>query len=185
MPLPRRIEGFAIVSEDGMIADATGVMPEALRIDGDQRFFEHGLDAVDAVVHGRHSQEEQPRSHMRRRLIVTRRIPGLAPDPANPRAVLWNPAGASFEDAWGALGITDGTLAVIGGPEVFGMFLPRYDVFHLSRAAHLRLPGGRGVFPGVPAHSPEEILRAAGLEPSPTLALDDKGTTEVTWQRPR
>ena len=27
-------------------------MPEPLKIEGDQRFFEHGLDQVDAVVHG-------------------------------------------------------------------------------------------------------------------------------------
>ena len=43
MPLIARIEGFAIVSEDGMLADAAGVMPAALQAPADQRFFEAGL----------------------------------------------------------------------------------------------------------------------------------------------
>ena len=32
MALPDRIEGLAIVSADGMIADASGVQPEALKL---------------------------------------------------------------------------------------------------------------------------------------------------------
>jgi dihydrofolate reductase len=184
MSLPHRIEGYAIVSEDGMIAAADGLMPDSLRIEADQRFFEHGLDGVDAVAHGRHSHEQQPRSHLRRRLIVTRTVAGLAPDPSNPQGLFWNPQGASFEDAWAALGLPDGTLAVIGGPEVFGMFLPRYDVFYLSRVAHLRLPGGRPVFPAVPACTPEDALCKHGLEPSRPRTLDaGKGVTVVTWSR--
>jgi dihydrofolate reductase len=31
-------------------------------------------------------------------------------------------------------------LRILGGTEIFGLFLPRYDVFHLSRVAGLRLP---------------------------------------------
>ncbi len=73
---PRRIEGYAIVSEDGMLANAAGVMPDALKFEADQRFFERGLDGVDVVVHGRHSHEQQPHSPLRRRLIVTRRVAG-------------------------------------------------------------------------------------------------------------
>lgn len=37
-----RIEGYAIVSVDGMPAEATGMMPEPLKFDADQMFFEHG-----------------------------------------------------------------------------------------------------------------------------------------------
>ncbi len=61
--------------------------------------------------------------------------------------------------------MSDGVVAIIGGPEVFGMFLPRYDAFHLSRAAEARLPGGRPVFPQVPERTPEELLRSHGLRP--------------------
>jgi hypothetical protein len=39
MPHPRRIEGYAIVSADGMLANAAGIMPEELKFDADQRFF--------------------------------------------------------------------------------------------------------------------------------------------------
>jgi len=181
---PRRIEGYAIVSADGMIANAAGIMPDELKLDADQRFFAHGLDGVDAVVHGAHSHEQQPRSHLRRRLILTRQIPALAADPSNEKALFWNPAGASFEQAWAALAVLDGSLAVIGGTEVFGMFLPRYDVFHLTRAADVRLPGGRPVFPQVPQRSPEDVLASHSLKPGSPQVLDAaSGLTVVSWRR--
>jgi dihydrofolate reductase len=184
MSRPRRIEGYAIVSEDGMLANAQGVMPDALKFDADQRFFAGGLDGHDAVVHGRHSHEQQPHSHLRRRLILTRDVPALAAYPGDDKALFWNPAGASLDDAWRALGVADGTLAVIGGTEVFGMFLDRYDAFHLSRAAHVRLPGGRPVFPDVPARRPEDVLARHGLKPGPQQVLDaQNGVTVVTWTR--
>ncbi len=85
---PRRIEGFAIVSEDGMLADATGVMPDSLKFEADQRFFENGLDAVDVVVHGRHSHEQQPHSHRRHRLIVTRAVAAVARRPGQRQSAL-------------------------------------------------------------------------------------------------
>jgi len=45
----RRIEGYVIVSTDGMIADAQGVMPQAIRNDADQTFFQAGLDRAAAI----------------------------------------------------------------------------------------------------------------------------------------
>jgi dihydrofolate reductase len=184
MPHPRRIDGYAIVSEDGMLANAEGLMPDALKLEADQRFFEQGLDGVDAVVQGRHSHEQQPRSNLRRRLILTRRVTAIAADPSNANTLLWNPTGAPFEAAWTRLGVPNGILAVIGGTEVFGMFLDRYDVFHLSRAAGVWLPGGRPVFPDVPARTPEEVLTRHGLKPGPQQILDaDKGVTLVIWRR--
>src|SRR6185312_15847198 len=94
-----RIEGYAVISEDGMIADASGVLPPQLIADADQRFFEEALNQVDIVVHGRNSAEQQPNYAKRRRIIVTRNVAAIAPDPANAKAVLWNPSGATFEDA--------------------------------------------------------------------------------------
>lgn len=184
MPLrPDRIEGYAIVSADGMLADAGGIMPAALNIEADQRFFHGSLDKADAVVHGRHSHEGGPNAARRPRLIVTRRIPGVAPHPDNPQAVLWNPAGASFEDARQALGLKGGLLAVIGGTEIFGLFLDiGYDAFHLTRADHVRLPGGRPVFPQVPASTPEDVLRSHSYKPGPARVLDEeKDVRLVTW----
>ncbi len=181
---PRRIEGYAIVSEDGMIANAEGIMPNSLKYEADQHFFECGLDGVDVLVHGRHSGECQPRSSSRRRLILTRQIPAIAADPANENALLWNPAGASFEQALTALGTPHGSVGIIGGTHVFGMFLDRYEVFHLSRASHVRLPGGRPVFPDVPARTPEEVLVSHGLERGQRQLLEPaRGLAVVTWQR--
>ena len=61
---------------------------------------------------------------------------------------------------------------MIGGPGVFGMFMDRYDVFWLSVAPHVRLPGGEPCFPGVPARSPQEILAAHGLRAGDVRMLD-------------
>jgi dihydrofolate reductase len=180
----RRIEGFAIVSADGMIANAAGVMPDALKFESDKRFFERGLDRVDVVVHGRNSHERQPHSHQRSRLIVTRRIPSLGADPSNERALFWNPAGASFEQALAKLGTPRPRVGVIGGTDVFGLFLDLYDLFHLSRAPGVRLPGGRPVFPEVPTLAPEAVLARHGLGRGRRRFLDrPNGLTIETWRR--
>jgi dihydrofolate reductase len=180
----RRIEGYAVVSEDGMIADAAGRTPDLLKFEADRRFFERGIDDVDLVVHGRHSREEQLGSGYRRRLILTREIPAVAADPSNENAVFWNPAGASFEQALAALGTPDSRIGILGGTDVFGLFLDSYDVFHLSRVPDVRLPGGRPLFPEVPIQTPEEVLARHGLRPGPRQVLDPAhGVAVVSWRR--
>lgn len=178
------IEGYVIVSADGMLADARNVMPDELKFEGDKTFFTAALDGVDLIVHGRNSYEDQPNSPRRRRIIVTSKVPAIAPDPANPKATLWNPAGASFEAACAQAGLDSGTVAVIGGPGVFGSFMPRYDVFWLSVAPGVRLPGGEPCFPGVPARSPQEILASHGLRAGEPQVLDAAHDVSVTpWRR--
>jgi hypothetical protein len=177
------IDGYAIVSGDGMLANASGVMPDELKFKADQHYFQSGLDRAAAVIQGRYSNEGGPHAEGRRRLIATRQIASLAHDPVNPNAILWNPAGASLEEALGALGVTHGILGIIGGPDVFGLFLRRgYDAFHLSRAPrHVLLPGGRPVFPEIAlGKSPEELLIASGLKPGETKVLDDEAGVTVT-----
>lgn len=182
---PFRFEGYVIVSEDGMIADASGAMPPSMIVPGDQAFFEQGLDRADIVVHGRHSQENQARSAARKRVIATRGVKSVEKGPT-PVSVLWNPQGAPFEAAAAALGVTAGTAGIIGGTGIFGHFLPRYSAFHLSRMPHVRLPGGRPVFPGVPDRTPEDILRGHGLVPGPARILDARaGVGVVTWEPKR
>ena len=66
-----RIEGYVIVSADGMLADASHVMPEALKFRGDLDFFTAGLDHADVVVHGRNSFEDQPNSPLRKRKRIS------------------------------------------------------------------------------------------------------------------
>ena len=78
----------------------------------------------------------------------------------------------------------EGRVGVIGGPEVFGMFLDRYDFFHLSRAPEVRLPGGRPVFPEVPMRTPEDVLANHGLHRGQRQMLDPvKGVAVVSWER--
>jgi hypothetical protein len=179
-----RIEGFVIVSADGMLADANRVMPQALKFKGDLEFFTAGLDRANIVVHGRNSFEDQPNSPLRKRITLTHRVTDLAADPKNPKGTLWNPAGASFEEACNRAGMRDGTAAIIGGPTVFEMFLDRYDTFWLSEAPHVTLPGGEGCFPGVPEDSPQAVLTAHGLQPREVKILDAANDVHVTaWRR--
>jgi dihydrofolate reductase len=179
-----RIEGYVIVSADGMLANAAHVMPDELKFEGDKRFFTAALDRTDLIVHGRHSGEGQPNSPRRRRIIVTRRIGAVATDPSNPKATLWNPAGAAFEAAAEFAGVSSGTVAIIGGPAVFGMFMDRYDTFWLSQAPRVRLPGGEGCFPGVPERSPQQILGSHGLMAGEPQVLDPANEVNVTpWRR--
>jgi hypothetical protein len=179
-----RIEGYVIVSADGMLANAAKVMPDALRFEGDKQFFTDALDRADLIVHGRHSGEGQPNSPKRKRVILTHGVAALAPDPENPKATLWNPSGASFEQATEFAGVSRGTVAVIGGPGVFGMFMDRYDTFWLSLAPRVKLPGGEACFPGVPEHTPQQILAAHGLKAGEPQILDPADEVSVTpWRR--
>ena len=183
--MPRlRIDGYVIVSSDGMLANAARMMPDELKFEGDKQFFNAALDRADLIVHGRNSYEDQPNSPQRKRIIVTRMIGATAPDPSNPKAVLWNPAGASFEAACDAAGVRSGTVAIIGGPDVFEMFMDLYDTFWLSQAPRVRLPGGEPCFLGVPARSPEQVLAAWGLKAGEARILDRADDVRVTpWQR--
>ncbi|MGD0186082.1 MAG: dihydrofolate reductase [Roseiarcus sp.] len=181
-----RIEGYAIVSADGMIADSSGHMPDALHNEADKKWFGRELDHVDVVVHGRNSHEDQPNSPRRRRLVVTRRIAAIEPNPDTPNSLLWNPAGASFHDACAALGLSSGVAAIIGGPEVYSLFLEiGYDRFHLSCSRRVALPGGTPVFAqGRQGRSPEDVLRQFGLEPEAERTLDEaNGVSVVSWRR--
>src|SRR5258708_23978967 len=170
-----RIDGYVIVSADGMLANAAHVMPDELRFEGDKQFFTAALDRADLIVHGRHSYEDQPNSRRRTRIIVTRSIAAVAPDPSNPKATLWNPAGAAFEAACDHAGVHSGTAAVIGGPGVVGKFMHPYDTFLLSQAPRVRLPGGEPCFPRVPERAPPALpapprLQARRAQTLPTAA---------------
>ena len=179
-----RIEGYVIVSADGMLANADRVMPDELKFESDKQFFNAALDRAGLIVHGRNSHEDQPNSPRRRRIVLTSTTPSLAPDPSNPNATLWNPAGASFEAACARAGVGSGTVAIIGGPTVFGMFMDRYDTFWLSQAPRVRIPDGEPCFPGVPRQSPQDILAAHGLKAGDAQILDAADRVSVTpWRR--
>ena len=182
-PKRPRIEGFAIISREGMIAGSDASFPEVLKIPADQKFYQDSLDRASAVANGRHSAEGGPKEAARRRIILTRRVQRVVADPNNPKAVLWNPGTAPFDEAWQRLGIEDGILAVVGGTDVFGLFLNiGYDAFFLTRT-QASVPRGRPVFPGV-GHGigPEEVLKKHGMVLRDTRTLDaDTGTVVEEW----
>jgi len=179
---PFRIEGFAIASTDGMLADPSGLMPSSLKLEADQQLLRAALDRADVLIHGRLSHEGQPNSHLRPRLIMTRKILGLAPVEGDERARCWNPAGASLEAACAAVGRQKGLLAILGGTDVYQHFLGiGYDAFLLCRAVMVCLHGGVPVFPasrqGV---SPETVLAGAGLHVAVARALDEE-VSRAIW----
>jgi dihydrofolate reductase len=181
-----RIEGFAIVSREGMIAGSDSSFPEVLKIPADQEFYQASLNRASAVANGRHSAEGGPKEAARRRIVLTRRVRRVTPDPRNPKAVLWNPATAPFDEAWQRLGADDGMLAVVGGTDVFSLFLTLgYDAFFLTRA-QASVPRGRPVFAGVGAGTtPEDVLKMHGLVLRKTRMLDSAtGTLLEEWGPP-
>ena len=110
-----------------------------------------------------------PNSHVRRRLILTRRAPDLAPDPDNPNTWLWNPAGATLEEACAAVGCGGGTIAIGGGTDVFSLFLKiGYDDFYLGarrRGSIARRGSGLlagSVRPAARGRSPRRRAEAGG-----------------------
>jgi len=144
------------------------------------------LDRAAALVQGRHSHEGGPHADRRFRLIMTTQVDSLTPDRSRPRSYLWNPKGATLPEAFTRLGAPAGTLAVIGGPEVYAHFLEvGYDTFHLTRAAGVTVPGGRPVFPEIgPNRTPEDVLASRGLKPGAQHVMDAaRGCTLVTWSR--
>jgi hypothetical protein len=182
---PKSIVGFAIVSKDGMLANAAGVIPASLKCEADRLFFEHGMDKVDVAVHGRHSNERQPKSFSRKRLILTRQIRDIEPADASGRVFHWNPGGASFEEALAAVDAPGARVGVVGATDVFGLFLGGFDSFFLTRGPDVVLQGGRPVFPGVPEETPEQVLAGAGLISGDEVELDqDRQLVVAHWCRP-
>jgi dihydrofolate reductase len=181
-----RIEGYAIVSREGMIARSDGSFPEELKIPADQQFYQESLDRAAAVANGRHSAEGGPKEKARKRIILSRRVHRIVHDPRNPNAILWNPATAPFDEAWQMLNAPDGVLAVVGGTDVFGLFLSiGYDAFFLSRT-QVSVPRGRPVFPGVGPDMPaEEPLKKHGLVLKSTRVLDPATQTVLQEWGPR
>lgn len=175
--MPLSIIGHAIVSVDGRIADASGAMPDALRNEADWRRFQRRLDEAALVVVGRLGHRRHPNPG-RRRLVATRSVAALSPDPRDARASLWNPAGLPFDAALASLGVAEGTVAVAG---VFDLFLDRFTAFDLAEN-HAFVMG-----PGLPCFSgghPREVLAGVGLRPAGWAILDPKGPVSLAeWRR--
>lgn len=175
LPAGIRFAGHAIVSADGMIADAQGAMPDALRSDADWRAFQAALDQAALVVLGRRGHERH-RNPGRRRLVLTRSVAALLPDMRDPLALLWNPAANPLRQVLQTLAITQGVIAVTG---VFDLFLGLYHRFDLTEAHAVVLPGGTPCFR---AGHPRAVLAADGLVPGEAMRID-RGVTITAWLR--
>jgi hypothetical protein len=180
------IEGFAIVSRDGMLAGADGLMPNSLKFDRDQEFLDKTLDAAALLVHGRMSHEGQSRSSARRRLLLTRSAGPFSTTPFEPNVWLWSPDATPFRAVCAALGVKSGVVAILGGTAAYDLFLPHYGAFHLCRAGQVELPRGVPVLSAVSAgRSPSDVLQSAGLKLAGEIVLDAAhDLTHQTWRRP-
>lgn len=172
------VEGHAIVSSDGMIADRSGGMPPELRSEADWRLFQAALDRSALVVLGRVGHARHPNPG-RRRLVLTRSVAGLEADPADALSSYWNPAGLDITEVLARLGITEGTVAVTGGTGTFDLFLPWYDRFILAEVRSLLLPDG---IPCFTTDHPRFVLPGAGLEPRDMETID-RGVVQTQWVR--
>lgn len=172
------VEGHAIVSADGMIADHAGAMPPELRSDADWRQFQAALDRAELVVLGRIGHIRHPNPG-RRRLVLTHSVANLQPDPVDARASYWNPAGLDINEVMARLGIAQGTVAVTGGTGTFDLFLPWYDRFVLVEVRSLELPNGTPCFS---KDHPRFVLPGAGLE-ARDMEVIDKGVVQTHWVR--
>ena len=109
----------------------------------------------------------------------------LRPMPSIRKRCCGIPAGPPLQRALDLLGVPNATIAVIGGTDVFGLFLPLYDEFHLTKAGRVHLPGGRPVFPGIPPLTPEELLARHGLQERDRQMLDAANDLTLSiWVRP-
>lgn len=178
MPPAIAFEGHAIVSEDGMIADAAGDMPEALRSDADWRMFQAALDRSALVVLGRRGHARHPNPG-RSRLVLTTGVATLEADPTDALATLWNPGGIGIDDVLAQLAILDGTVAIAGGTGAFDLFLPRYARFVLSEVRGLSLTDGTPCFSN--GH-PRLVLVGAGLA-ARDMDVIDRNVVQTIWER--
>ena len=162
MARPDRIEGLAIVSADGMIADARGIQPDALKLEADQRFFHAMLDEAD---------RPRPRPQFRRRRPAHGAAAPADPDPhaspASPairrttRPCTGIRRAPTLEQAWEALGLSGGLLAVIGGTEPFGLFLESATTPSISAApARPACPAAGRCSPASPRTRPRSCWRS-------------------------
>jgi hypothetical protein len=150
--------GHAIVSADGMIADAEGLMPRQLRNDADWALFQAALDAASVVVVGVREFITDGRDHL---------------------ATLFNPESMAVADVLDAAGLPDGVIAVTGGRRVFDHFLRQYDEFMLAEVNGFVLTGG------IPCFSdghPRTVLAATGMMPVEHKVIDaENGVTLTRW----
>jgi hypothetical protein len=177
--------GHAIVSDNDMIADADGHMPDALMNTSDWARFQRELGKAVAIVLGRKGHLAHRNIHGRNRVVLSTSARGIE---KRDDAWWWNPAGASLDAMLAAAAPRGGIVAVPGGRLVFDHFLKiGYDEFHLARARGVKIADGIPIFSECASgRSAEEVLAAHGLVPTPSDVLDPPAGVAVTvWRKGR
>jgi hypothetical protein len=175
------IHGYAIVSDNDRIADATGQTPDVLRNDADWAYFQAELNRSDLTVLGRLGHEANPNPKKRLRMVLSSSSSGLE---RREDGWWWNPERLSWQEAIGQILPQGGRVAVPGGRQVFDLFLAiGYAAFHLTRAEGSFIPEGVAVFSGCDqGKSAESVLEEAGMKPGVKQVLDPNGPISlVVW----
>ncbi|MEE1658209.1 hypothetical protein VB618_18580 [Microvirga sp. CF3062] len=177
------IHGYAIVSDNDCIADASGRTPEMLRNEADWVYFQAELNKSAVTVLGRLGHEANPNPKNRLRIILSSSSSGLE---QRADGWWWNPEELPWDEAIRTVLPEGGPVAVPGGRRVFDLFLAiGYDAFHLTRAEGTHVPDGVPVFSGCQAgRSAEAILSERGLKPGEHQVLDPAGRVSLAiWRR--
>ena len=180
---PIAIHGYALISDDDMIAAADGFTPPTLRNEKDWEYYQNALARSDLIVFGRRSHEAEPNHRNDRRVVLSRSSSGFE---RRADAYWWNPETYPWADVAGELLPEGGEVAAPGGRSVFDLFLGiGYSAFHLSRKRGISLPGGQTVFSACSeGKSAEAVLSAAGLIARERLPLDPGAGVEMNiWRR--
>jgi hypothetical protein len=182
---PVEIHGYAIVSDDDKIADEHGEVPPSLRNEKEFAEYQRALAQSDLVVFARKSHENEPETHGRPRMVVSREAKGL-----ETRADVWwwNPADIDWAQVVAKVLPRGGQVAAPGGQGVFDLFLGvGYDVFHLSRARGIKLPRGRAIFSACgEGKTAEDVLRGHGLLRVARVEIDPEKRVEMNiWRAMR
>jgi hypothetical protein len=176
------IHGYAIVSDNDCIADASGQTPDVLRNDSDWAYFQTELNKSAVTVLGRLGHEANPNPKGRLRMILSSSSTGLE---RRADGWWWNPERQPWTESIRTVLPDGGRVAVPGGRQVFDLFLGiGYDAFHLTRAEGTYIPHGVPVFSSCDDNTrAETILSAHGLNPDLRQVLDPVGPVSLTIWR--
>ncbi|MBF9197875.1 hypothetical protein [Microvirga terrestris] len=176
------IHGYAIVSDNDCIADASGRTPEVLHNEADWAYFQAELNKSALTVLGRLGHEANANPRGRLRMIVSSSSSGLE---RRADGWWWDPGKLPWDDAIRTVLPEGGRVAVPGGRQVFDLFIRiGYDAFHLARAEGTYVPDGVPVFSGCQfGRSAATILSEGGLAPGEHRVLDPAGrVTLAIWR---
>jgi len=181
---PYSIHGYAIVSADDRIAAPDGRMPPELHDDEDWARFQAAVARAAVTVLGRLGHEQNANLLGRNRLVMSSSVGELE---GRTGGLWWNPATVPVDAALRAAAPVGGMVAVVGGRRVFDFLLAvGFDEFHLTRMAHVFIPGGVAVFSEVEAgHGAEEILAASGLVAGASECLDETAAVSLVVCTPQ